>query len=298
MENEIAAKAGEPEVFSPVAIIKEQTEPICSLFKNYFTLPFLTKAIGTFFVLLILYIVYRIFRSMIRKIPEKSLKPAYSLLFQKILLYVYYGFSCVYILGLFGIKLSVIWGAAGIAGVALGFASQTSVSNIISGIFVLSERTMQVGDLVTIDDITGIVDSTDLLSVKIRTLDNQLVRIPNSTIINNNLINTSFYPNRRMTVKVSVSYETDLQKALAVLKKIPDSCPTVLDDPAPGAWIDSFGESGINMVLAVWFRQDSFLQTKNDVFVAVQKVFAESGITIPFNHLDVSILPERNVTTS
>ena len=294
MENEIVVKAGEIEILTPLSILKEQTKPICSLFKNYFTIPFLMKAAGTFFVLLILYIAYRIFRSMIRKIPEKSLKPAYSILFQKILVYVYYGFSCVFILGLFGIKLSVIWGAAGIAGVALGFAAQTSVSNIISGIFLLSERTMQVGDLVTIDDITGIVDSTDLLSVKIRTLDNQLVRIPNSTIINNNLINTSFYPNRRMTVKVSVSYETDLQKALDVLKKVPDSCPTVLDEPSPSAWIDSFGESGIKMVLAVWFRQDSFLQTKNDVFVAVQKVFADSGITIPFNHLDVSILSEKS----
>ena len=196
----------------------------------------------------------------------------------------------MYILSMFGIKLSAVWGAAGIAGVALGFAAQTSVSNLISGIFVLGEGIMKVGDLITVGGETGTVDSVGLLSVKIHTPNNQLVRVPNSSIINSNLINTSFFSQRRLTIAVSVSYDTDMQTALDTLKKAPALCPTILTDPAPAAWFDGFGESGINLTLAVWFNKTDFLAAKNETFVAIKKVFDEAHISIPYNKLDVSIV--------
>jgi small-conductance mechanosensitive channel len=83
-----------------------------------------------------------------------------------------------------GIDISAILGAAGIAGVAIGFAAQTSISNIISGLFLVSEKAFSVNDVIQIEGFTGTVLSIDLLSVKIRTLDNQYVRIPNEKLIN------------------------------------------------------------------------------------------------------------------
>lgn len=276
--------------FDPSAIITNQTEPIVDAVKHYLTVPFLMKFLGTLIMVFVIYVIYRVCRSMVRRVPEHKLKVQHSMLIQKALKYVFCVCVSMYILGLFGIKFSAIWGAAGVAGVAIGFAAQTSVSNIISGLFVLSERAMQVGDLVTIDGVTGIVDSTDLLSVKIHTLDNQLVRVPNSTIINNNLQNTSYYPQRRLTIGVSVSYNTDMKLAIETLKKAPALCPTVLKDPEPAAWFDGFGDSGINLVLAVWFRNEDFLQTKNDTFIAIKKVYDDAKIEIPYNKLDVKIL--------
>ncbi|QTQ17255.1 mechanosensitive ion channel family protein [Treponema parvum] len=276
--------------FDPTKIITHHTEPIVNAIKQYLNVPFLMKLAGTVIMLLIIYIIYRICRSMILRLPENKLKTQHSMMIQKTLKYIYYVCAAMYVLGLFGIKFSAIWGAAGVAGVAIGFAAQTSVSNIISGLFVLSEKAMKIGDLVTIDGVTGVVDSTDLLSVKIHTLDNQLVRVPNSTIINKNFLNTSYFPQRRMTIGVSVSYDTDMTLALETLKKAPALCPTVLREPEPAAWFDKFGEKGIDLVLAVWFKSEDFLQTKNSAFIAIKKVYDEAGIEIPYYKLNVKML--------
>lgn len=211
------------------------------------------------------------------------------MLLKKIVKYCFYIICVVYILGLFGVKLSAIWGAAGIAGVAIGFAAQTSVSNLISGLFVLTEGALKVGDTIIVGDVTGIVDTISLLSVRVHTFDNQMVRIPNSTIINSNLTNNSYHTKRRLTLNVSISYTNDMTTALEALKKAPGLCPTVLQDPAPAAWFDGFGDSGINMTVAAWFKPADFLQTKNDLYIAIKKVFDEAGIEIPFNQLDVKI---------
>lgn len=280
--------------FDPSDIIANKTDPLFAFLKQYMTVPFLVELLGTVFIILVIYVLYRICRSMVKKIPPRKLKKQYSQLIQKGLKYLFYVCTAMYVLGLFGIHFSAIWGAAGVAGIAIGFAAQTSVSNIISGLFVLSEHTMQVGDLITISDITGVVDSTGLLSVKIHTPDNQLVRVPNSTIINNNLINTSFYPQRRMTIGVSVSYNTDMKIALETLCKAPEYCPSVLKDPAPSAWFNGFGDSGINLVLAIWFKTDDFLQTKNDAFIAIKKVYDDAKIEIPYNKLFVKVLNDGN----
>jgi small-conductance mechanosensitive channel len=200
----------------------------------------------------------------------------------------------MFILSLFGIKLSAIWGAAGVAGIAVAFAAQTSVSNIISGIFVIAEKTLKIGDLINVAGETGIVDTIGLLSVKVHTLDNQMIRIPNSTIINSTLRNTSFFDKRRLDVKVSVSYDTDMETALNVLAKAPKYCKDTLKDPEPLVWFDGFGDSGINMTLAVWFKKENFLAAKNETFIAIKRVYDEAGIEIPYNKLDVKVYDSEN----
>jgi small-conductance mechanosensitive channel len=127
----------------------------------------------------------------------------------------------MYVLGLFGINLGAIWGAMGIAGVAIGFAAQTTVSNLISGIFIVTEKTMKIGDFIEVDGVAGTVDRVGLLSIKIHTPNNQLIRIPSSSVINAKLKNFSSYEYRRYVFEVSVDYSTDLDKALEVLQSVP-----------------------------------------------------------------------------
>ena len=178
-------------------------------------------------------------------------------------------------------------GAAGIAGVAIGFAAQTSVSNLISGIFIVSEKSIKLGDTIIINGVTGIVDAISLLSVRVHTYDNQMVRIPNSSIINSILTNNTYNSYRRFMVNVSVAYECDLAFALETLKKAPALCPTARTDPAPNAWIESFGESGINLVLVIWFNNPDFVTVKNETFIAIKKVFDEAKIEIPYSKIVV-----------
>lgn len=249
----------------------------------------LFKIIGAVILLFLMWIVYRIVLRGVKKVPLEKTNQHKQMIAVKFVKYVFYASVVIYILGLFGVKLSAVWGAAGIAGVAIGFAAQTSVSNVISGLFVLTEGALKVGDTIIVNGITGIVDTISLLSVKVHTFDNQMVRIPNSSIINSNLTNNSYHDKRRITLGVSISYDADMRSALEALSKAPELCPTVLQEPAPAVWFDGFGDSGIDMTVAAWFKPENFLQTKNDLFIAIKKVLDDAKIEIPFNQLDVKV---------
>ena len=286
----IEAVAETPNIVESTAeVIKETTSPFVNWFKGFLTWDNFFHVLGVAIFILILWILYRL----IEKGVRKSKLPKFNTHKKEILLrfikYLFYTIIVLQILGLFGINFSALWGAAGIAGVAIGFAAQTSVSNLISGLFVITEGSLKLGDLIEVGDTKGIVDSINLLSVRVHTLDNQMVRIPNSTIIDSNLINISYHKHRRLVIGVSISYDTDMRKALEILMTAPALCPTVLKDPEPGAWFTGFGASSIDMELAVWFNEDDFRQTKNDIFIAVKKVFDDAKIDIPFNQLDVKI---------
>lgn len=262
--------------------------------KKYLTWGYLFQAIGSIIVILLLWIAYRLILHGIKRVSKEKQTPQQSMLISKFVKYAFYIILVIYILSCFGIKLSAIWGAAGIAGVAIGFAAQTSISNLISGLFVLGEHIMKVGDTISVGGITGNVDSVDLLSVKVHTPDNQLVRIPNSSVINSNLTNTSFFVRRRMTFTISTSYDTDMNKALEALLEVPACCPTILKNPAPAAWFESFSENGISLTLAVWFKNDDFLKTRNDCFIAIKKAYDNAKINIPVNRLKVSLVTDEN----
>ena len=256
-----------------------------SEFKDVFTIEFLTQAIIFVASIVILFIVYKIVLKIVKKLTKAKLKPQAAMITVKSIKYVFYVLVIIYVLDSFGINLSAILGAAGIFGVAVGFAAQTSFSNIISGFFVLSEKTIQIGDFVTIQEVEGTVHSMDLLSVKILTLDNQLIRIPNETIIKANLINATYYPVRRLQVAVGVSYDTDLEKAKAALERVPSLCEHIVDEPESIVFFDGFGDSSINMKLCVWLKKEDLLAAKNETYIAVKKVFDEENIEIPFNQI-------------
>ena len=124
-------------------------EPISSFaawIKQYLTIDNLIKAVIAVIVLLVLWVVYKLTLRGVKKIKSERWTPNRKQTLSRVIRYCYWILVVMYVLSLFGVKLSAIWGAAGIAGVAIGFAAQTSVSNLISGLFVLSEKTMKVGD--------------------------------------------------------------------------------------------------------------------------------------------------------
>lgn len=270
------------------AIIK-QTSTFLNWIKSFLTWENLFKLIGVIIILAIFFVIYKLLIRATKKIPSERTNPHRQMILTRAIKYIFFVIVVMYILGLFGIKLSAIWGAAGIAGIAIGFAAQTSISNIISGLFVLTEGTLKVGDAITVDGITGVVDSINLMSIQLHTYDNEMVRIPNSTIINTDLTNKSFHSKKRLTVSLSISYDTDMKKAYEILNSAPSLCTTILQEPAPSVWFDKFGENGIDLTLAVWFKPEDYLQTKNDLFIAIKKVFDDAKIEIPFTQIDVNL---------
>lgn len=183
-----------------------------------------------------------------------------------------------------GFDLGVLLGAAGILTVAVGFASQTSASNVISGLFLLGERPFKVGDIIRVNQTTGEVLSIDLLSVKLRTFENLFVRIPNETMIKSEVTNLRHFPIRRIDINVGVAYKEDMCFVREVLLEVADRNPLCLEEPAPSILFQLFGDSSIDHTLRVWARSENFLALRNSIPVEIKEAFDKHGIEIPFPH--------------
>lgn len=184
-------------------------------------------------------------------------------------------------------SLTAIFGAAGVIGIIIGFASQTSIGNIISGFFLVSEKSFELGDVIKIGDKSGVVYSIDLLSIKIKTFDNQLIRIPNQTVISSEVTNVTRFPIRRLDFQVGVAYKEDLEKVKNLLEKIARQNPLSLDEPEPLIVFTGFGASSIDILLGIWFEKTNYLKVKNSVLMEIKKTFDEEGIEIPFPHVSL-----------
>jgi small-conductance mechanosensitive channel len=190
-----------------------------------------------------------------------------------------------------GFNLSAILGAAGIASVAIGFAAQTSLSNIISGLFLYWERPFEIGDMIKVGDTLGAVLAIDLLSVKIRSLENQYIRIPNETLVKTEFTNITRFPIRRLTIPVGVAYDSDIKEVMTALQAAADANPHCLDEPAPLIVFDSFGDSSMNFVFGPWVEKTEFLMLKNSIMKDIKEQFDARGIEIPFPQRVLHIHP-------
>ncbi len=183
-----------------------------------------------------------------------------------------------------GFNLSVLLGAAGIFSVAIGFASQTSASNLISGLFLVAERPFTVGDVIRVGTTTGEVLSIDTLSVKLRTFDNLFVRIPNESLIKSEVTTLTRFPIRRADLLVGVAYKEDLSKVRSILEEVADKNPLSLEEPKPRYIFQGFGESSLDIQFSVWAKRENFLDLKNSIYSEIKTAFDEQGIEIPFPH--------------
>ena len=186
-----------------------------------------------------------------------------------------------------GFDLGVLIGAAGIISVAIGFASQTSASNIISGLFLVSERPFSIGDLIRLDSTIGEVISIDLLSVKLRTFDNLFVRIPNETLIKSEVTTLTRFPIRRIDLAIGVAYKESIKHVRKVMERVADANPICLDEPKPTFIFKGFGDSSLDMQFSVWVKRENFSELKNAIYEEIKEAFDAEGIEIPFPHQSI-----------
>lgn len=221
-------------------------------------------------------------RTFARKIGAQE-----NMLLRRLVFYTLLGLVVAAALNQLGFQLGVLLGAAGVLTVAIGFASQTSASNLISGLFLIAERAFVVGDVVKIEDLTGEVLSIDLLSVKIRTFDNLYVRVPNESIIKNRVTNLTYFPLRRVDMRIGVAYKEDLAHVRKVLLRVAEENPLAMEDPAPLVVFKEFGSSSIDLMFSVWGRNRNMLALTNSLAEGIKREFEEEGIEMPFPHVSV-----------
>ena len=201
--------------------------------------------------------------------------------------FISYGIGAIFVMAALqslGLQLGVLLGAAGVLTVAIGFASQTAASNLVSGLFLLGERPFSVGEVIRVGATTGEVLSVDLLSVSLRTFDNLLVRIPNEVMMKSELTNLTRFPIRRLDLKLNVAYKEDLARVQELLVEVADGLPICLEDPRPLVIVLGFGESGIDIQLSVWGARARFLELRNAIHTEVKAALDRAGIEIPFPH--------------
>jgi len=221
------------------------------------------------------------------RVTRKYLSQQYKMLIRKGIRYTGSVILLFIVLHLLGVKITALLGAAGIVGIAIGFASQTSMSNLISGLFMISEKPFEIGDVIKMGATVGIVLSIDLLSVKIKTFDNQYIRIPNEKLLGSELTNITRFPIRRMDINLGVAYKTDIDHLKSVLREIAEGNPYCLDEPEPLIVFSNFGNSALEFLFGIWFYKTDFLSLKNSIMQEIKERFEREGIEIPFPHLSL-----------
>jgi small-conductance mechanosensitive channel len=191
-----------------------------------------------------------------------------------------------------GFDLSTLGLLAGALGVGIGFGLQNVTNNFISGIIILFERPIKVGDRIEVGDINGDVYSISMRSTTVITNDNISVIVPNSEFINSQVINWSHNDRKvRFRYPVGVSYKEDPEKVRAIVLAVVKENKGVLDDPETNFWFDGYGDNSINFVLGVWTSE--YIQRpgvlKSQLYYAIFKKFAENKIEIPFPQRDLHL---------
>ncbi len=235
------------------------------------------------------YVIIQVLVILSKRVFFKKASPQSKMLITKGIIYtgvVVVVFTIINILELKNVFHTML-GAAGVLGIILGIASQTSIGNIVSGLFLISEKPFEIGDLIRVGEKQGVVYSIDLLSIKLRTLDNLLIRIPNQTIISTEVVNITKFPIRRMDITIGVAYKEDLKKVTELLRSIANENPLCLDEPEPLVLANTFNTSSIDFIFGVWFEKTNYLQVRNSIFQQITERFREEGIEIPFPHISI-----------
>lgn len=232
-----------------------------------------TIAVGV----LLSFLIKRFFAPVNRRLPRQV-----GSLLQKAVLTLLWVFVVVHALRAVGVDLISVLGAAGVAGIAIGFAAQTVLSNLISGIFIMSERSIRLGDYVTAGGMSGTVESVNLLSVTLRQADNSRVRIPCETLVKEPVVNMTGDTLRRCDFDLGVDYASDLEHVRQVLLKVIDEQPMLAIEPAPAVLFTGFGDSSLNLHIGAWCKTEDYHKARFAFGKAILDAFARENINIPF----------------
>ena len=218
----------------------------------------------------------------------ERLGPQGTMVLKKLIRYIGYAFAFILALNQMGLNLGAILGAAGVAGIAVGFAAQTSLSNIISGFFMIGERPFELGDIIEVDGIAGTVDTIGLLALTLRTFDNRSVRIPNETLVKTQLINVTRHPIRRFNLDIGVAYDENIGHVLKVMQEVAEANLQSLNEPDPLIIFTGFGDSSLNFLLGAWCVQEDYGTLRNTLPRELKERFDKENIEIPFPHMTLA----------
>ena len=246
-------------------------------------IPYLWVGLGIVLTVLIALFIKAMMRKAVRpKLPADVYSPI-----EKAIVYTIVIVGVIVSLAPLGISLTGLLVAGGFAGIVLGFATQTVIANLFSGLFLLVERPFKIGDAVQVMNYSGIVEDVSILSTRVRTWDGVFVRLPNDKVFSGDIANYARSVARRLSVKIGVSYNSDIDKAVAVLRELLEDQPYVLVNPPPDVLVNEYGDSAIVLEVRAWVPIEVWFQVYADLMKGIKRRLDEAGIEIPYPQLDL-----------
>lgn len=229
----------------------------------------------------------RIFqKAMQRANIDETLQPFFRQL-------IYYSLLAVVIimaLTNLGIPTASLVAVLGAFALAVGLALQDTLGNLASGVLIIMLRPYKVNDLVEIGDERGIVTSVSFFHSQLRTADNKMLLIPNSDVMDGNIINYSEMDWIRVDMTFGIGYDDDLLKAKRILQEIISAEERITDDPPPIIAVEELGDNSVNLAARPYTRLDDMIQVRFDIIEQVKLRFDAEGISIPFPQRDVHLI--------
>jgi len=217
---------------------------------------------------------------LMRALQDKMDRKQLSMLL-KLMRYSFVFFVTVFfILPFMGVELSSLLVAGGVLGIILGIAGQSIVANLISGIFLTLERPIKIGDQVNIDNNAGVIEDITFVSTIIRTFDGLYVRLPNDKVFLNNITNYAANVARRFEYVIGITYDSDADKAIGIIKGIIDDDPIAFKNPTPTVFVDKLDDNGVNIFIRIWAPSTEWYSVKTRLLWIIKKTLEENGIKI------------------
>ena len=218
---------------------------------------------------------------------SRAVQDTIALIFNYTLIFL----GTIVVLQVWGLDLSSLTVFASVLGVGIGLGLQGVAQEFISGLVLIFERPIQVGDFVEVGGLMGTVERISVRSTEIRTLDQISVILPNSRFLNSEVINWSHSsPISRLKIPVNIAYNSNLETVKNILITVAENHQDILSMPSPQVFFSEFGDSSLNFKLLVWISQPyKQFQIKSDLYFNIDSQFREEGIEIPFPQTDLHL---------
>lgn len=200
-----------------------------------------------------------------------------------------YLFVIIAAVGQLGIETTSFIAALGAAGLAIGLALQGSLANVAAGVMLIIFRQVKVGQFVESGGVSGTVEKVGIFNTTLVTIDNKVIFIPNSKLINDNIINYSEKETRRIDLVFSISYEDDIDKTKNIIRSLIDADPDILKEPVTLIAVGELSDNSVNIFVRPWVNTKKVLDVRFRLTELIKKKFDEENISIPFPQSDVYI---------
>ncbi|GLT17157.1 mechanosensitive ion channel protein [Vibrio zhanjiangensis] len=246
--------------------------------------------ISAILILFIGNIIVRMIANGVAKVLEKKdMDKAIVEFIHAIVRYLLFIIVLVAALSRIGVQTASVVAVIGAAGLAVGLALQGSLSNFAAGVLIVAFRPFKSGDYVQIAGVGGSVESIQIFQTILKTPDNKMVVVPNSSVISGPITNFSRHQTRRIDLVIGVSYRADLQKTKQLLTEICHADSRILKDPEVKVGVHALADSSVNFVVRPWVETSEYWNVYFDLMQAIKEGLDREGIEIPFPQMDVHL---------